>query len=279
MFVQLFFLLQGSAVHAVPSHASQSPEDVSFTANTLGAEPCRDQLRISSAQGQCRRFPSCGKLCCEAAPWPGALQHWEHFLAAVDAFSSLSRAIRDQITAAWPECREHYAPLTHHSAKPCLHTRPPGWDPKYASAEAVCERIRTQAGKTIGEELLLAVLFERCICTGIGMHAQMFLYAQTCLTGSQAHEDAALTQAASCAVTDPFVHAVLWFLWKSLVFSPARRQKALSAVSSMFCSVLFTSWGPCLPHNPVCQKAVRSSQDIKRNKVFGSPRCYVKQTN
>lgn len=37
--------------------------------------------------------------CCAAAPWPGALQHREHFLETVDAFSSLSRAIRDQITA------------------------------------------------------------------------------------------------------------------------------------------------------------------------------------
>lgn len=31
--------------------------------------------------------------------WPGALQHGEHFLETVDAFSSLSMAIRDQITA------------------------------------------------------------------------------------------------------------------------------------------------------------------------------------
>lgn len=37
--------------------------------------------------------------CCEVSPWPGTLQHGEHFLETVDAFSSLYRAIIDQITA------------------------------------------------------------------------------------------------------------------------------------------------------------------------------------
>lgn len=136
---------------------------------------------------------------------------------------------------------EHNAEsIAHHwttrSAKLCLCTCSLGWDLQRASAAAVRERIQAQAGKTIeGEELLLAVLFGRYICTGIGMHAQMCPYAHARRTGRQAHKDTALTQTASCAIADLFFHAMLWFLWKLLVFSPARRQKALSAAKPEQC--------------------------------------------
>lgn len=128
--------------------------------------------------------------------------------------------------------------ITYHwttrSAELCLRTL--GWGLQYASAAAACERIRAQAGKMIeGEELLLAVLFRRYICTGISMHAQMCPYAQAHWTGRQAHKDVAYTQTASCAITDLLFHAMLWFLWKLLVFSPARTQKALSAARPEQC--------------------------------------------
>lgn len=51
--------------------------------------------------------------CCDAAPWPGALQH---FLETV-FFSSLSRVISDQITATGAESSEHHTPLKHQKCK------------------------------------------------------------------------------------------------------------------------------------------------------------------
>ena len=175
---------------------------------------------------------------------------------------------------------EHNAEsITHHwtnrSAKLCLRKRSPGWYLRYASAVAACERIRAQEGKTIeGEELLLAVLFRRYTCTG--MHAQMCPYAQARWTGRQAHRDTALTQTASCAITEPFFHAVLWFLWKLLVFSPARRQKALSAARPEQCvlqHVVYNVGFLPTPKSHLSQGSKSKSRSQKEWSFLGSPRC------
>lgn len=124
---------------------------------------------------------------CEAVAWPGGWKWQTPFWVWI----GLSE-IKSQLFWRSPGRITHH--WTTRNAKLCLHRHSLGWDLQYASAALVCERSRAQVGTMIeGQELLLAVLFRRHVCTGIGVHAQMCPYAQVHWRRRQVHKDIALT--------------------------------------------------------------------------------------
>lgn len=84
-----------------------------FTATIPRGEPCQCQPMISSVQGQCKHFPSCGKFFWEAIPMPVALKHRSCFWKLWMPFQFWLGISRIKSQPSEHNTWENYTPLNH----------------------------------------------------------------------------------------------------------------------------------------------------------------------